>query len=341
MDARTVAFLTPRYLDGTSPPDDGATRLALNLARGAAAASNGVLRVELIAFGPEASSSTPSPGVTLRILPATRRPSHPRDALSWDLPAAIAEADLVHVQAASTRSGEVATLVARQQRKPLCLSDHGGGSSDLGSSLGMAELADLIVCGSDFAAARFRTAVPVVVIKGGIDTDAFAPPDDPPRRDRVLWLGGHHPHEDGPIARLAEGQPIEPITDADVGPSRDLYARCRAVVLPAIDGQARQLAAEAAVPILLEAMSCEAPVIAPRIGPIPEFVRDGEDGFLFDRPEELVGALERLADDPALVGRMGAAGRAEVVRAYGLPVVGARLAAHYEELITRAAEAAA
>src|SRR5207244_11328183 len=43
--------------------------------------------------------------------------------------------------------------------------------------------------------------------------------------------------------------------------------------------------------VALEAMACEVPVIATRVGGIPEVVRDGVDGFLYD-----VGDVQSMAD---------------------------------------------
>ena len=43
--------------------------------------------------------------------------------------------------------------------------------------------------------------------------------------------------------------------------------------------------------VALEAMACEVPVIATRVGGIPEVVRDGVDGFLYD-----VGDVNSMAD---------------------------------------------
>ncbi len=54
---------------------------------------------------------------------------------------------------------------------------------------------------------------------------------------------------------------------------------------------------------ILEAHACGRPVIASRVGGIPEYVRDRVDGLLFDpaRPHELDEILERLVSDPALL----------------------------------------
>jgi N-acetyl-alpha-D-glucosaminyl L-malate synthase BshA len=63
--------------------------------------------------------------------------------------------------------------------------------------------------------------------------------------------------------------------------------------------------------VALEAMACEVPVVASRIGGIPEVVVDGESGYLRP-PGDIAGmaeaVLELLGDD-ALRRRMGAAGR--------------------------------
>ena len=63
--------------------------------------------------------------------------------------------------------------------------------------------------------------------------------------------------------------------------------------------------------VALEAMACEVPVIATRVGGIPELVEEGETGYLFD-----VGDCEGMADaaisilrDPGLHKRMGERGR--------------------------------
>jgi glycogen(starch) synthase len=62
----------------------------------------------------------------------------------------------------------------------------------------------------------------------------------------------------------------------------------------------------------LEAMAAGKPVIASRVGGVPELVLDGETGMLVP-PEDLPAlamAIDRLACDPGLRARLGAAGRA-------------------------------
>jgi L-malate glycosyltransferase len=61
----------------------------------------------------------------------------------------------------------------------------------------------------------------------------------------------------------------------------------------------------------LEAMSCGVPVVASRVGGLPEVVIDGEQGFLHrvgDIPG-MVGSVRRLLEDPSLYQRMSTAAR--------------------------------
>lgn len=79
-------------------------------------------------------------------------------------------------------------------------------------------------------------------------------------------------------------------------------------------------AAEACPMALLQAMACGVPVIASRVGGVPEIVRNGVDGILVDpgAEDQLVAALTLLAGDAALRRRLGAAGRARVVERFGI-----------------------
>ena len=62
---------------------------------------------------------------------------------------------------------------------------------------------------------------------------------------------------------------------------------------------------------LLEAMACGIPVIGPNAGGIPEFVRQGENGLLYEmgNADGLGAAILTLLRGPALRRRLGAAGR--------------------------------
>jgi glycosyltransferase involved in cell wall biosynthesis len=70
----------------------------------------------------------------------------------------------------------------------------------------------------------------------------------------------------------------------------------------------------------IESLAAGRPVVATRVGGVPDVVRDGEDGYLVDAGavDQLADALARLAEDGALRERMGAAGRARVLPRYSV-----------------------
>lgn len=64
--------------------------------------------------------------------------------------------------------------------------------------------------------------------------------------------------------------------------------------------------------VIIEAMAYGRPVISTRdVGAIPEMISDGETGFLVDKkkPEQIADAIIKLANDPALIGKMGRSAR--------------------------------
>jgi glycosyltransferase involved in cell wall biosynthesis len=66
----------------------------------------------------------------------------------------------------------------------------------------------------------------------------------------------------------------------------------------------------------VEAMAAGVPVVAARAAALPEVVGDGQEGLLVEPadPAALAAAIERLAHDPRLRSRLGAAGSARVDR---------------------------
>jgi glycosyltransferase involved in cell wall biosynthesis len=69
-----------------------------------------------------------------------------------------------------------------------------------------------------------------------------------------------------------------------------------------------------------EALACSKPVVAARVGGIPEIVEDGVSGFLVGRrqPAEAADRILRLLEDRDLRHRMGACGRRAVETRFNL-----------------------
>jgi len=369
MSVRKIAYLAPLYFDEECYIGGG-ERYPLNLGKGVVESSKGRFHVELVSFGPRSFRRELAPGLSLRVLKASGKPAHPLDVVSWELPAALSEVDLVHIHQAYTRCSELGMLVAKQLRKPICVTDHGGTSSPFVQQLGVLDLADQIVAQSDFAASFFQTRTPIKIIKGGVDAHRFTPSTKRVKRDRVLYVGRLLPHKG--IDKLIEAMPaelpltvcgrpydedffnrlkvaakgkrVEFVTDADDQRILDLYRRSWANILPSvyIDCYGNMHRAPELMGFtILEAMSCGTPAISTRVAAMPEFIIEGETGFVFDEPEQLAAQLRQLAADPELVETMGKAARRVVEEEYDYRVAGARLVEVYDSLITRAWEVAA
>jgi glycosyltransferase involved in cell wall biosynthesis len=86
---------------------------------------------------------------------------------------------------------------------------------------------------------------------------------------------------------------------------------------------------------VLEAMAHGKPVVASRIGGIPELVVDGETGFLFEPgdADELRSHVNHLMCDPSLRARMGAAGRVRAEKQFSIEQHNANLMETYRSLV--------
>jgi len=363
-----IAHLTPLYFKERSCLGSE-ERYPINLARGIVESGRGRYAVEVISYDAATRQQTIQPGVTLRLLTAVNG-ANPWNVTSWELPAALVDADLVHIHQAAVRASEVALLVAKQQRKPVCVTDHGSITSSVGVFHDRLDLPDRIICSSDFGASLLRTATPVDVIKGGVDTAYFIPPARPPARARVLYVGRLLPHKSVDqlilalppelpltvcgrpshsdyyrlLKQLAIGKQVEFILDADEARIRRLYQQALVNVLPTryedCYGNLHP-APELMGLTLLEAMACGTPVIGFRAGAMPEFVSHGETGYIFDSRDQLTAQLRYLAGHPDLVEQMGRRARKQVEQEFDYRVVGGRLISVYEGLLSQAQEAAA
>ncbi len=85
---------------------------------------------------------------------------------------------------------------------------------------------------------------------------------------------------------------------------------------------------------LVEAMACQTPVVATRVGGMKEIV-DEQTGVLVERadPAALADAIVRLLDDPQRRARMGAAGRRRVAEVFSWDSVAAAAATQYSALV--------
>jgi len=125
--------------------------------------------------------------------------------------------------------------------------------------------------------------------------------------DAELWIAGFGKSEyvDLLISRYAD----EHVRFLGRVTPRDFYPQADVVVVPSLWN-------DTFPGVVYEALAFGKPVIASRRGGIPEMIRHGENGLLFepDRPEELVEALRQSAGDAALRARMGQTARVTAER---------------------------
>ena len=208
------------------------------------------------------------------------------------------------------------------------------------------------------------------VVPSGIDLEPFDEPFDRASERAALGLGDDDllavqvaalaPHKSQTTllhaaARLQGAAPMVRVWIAGEGPLRDtLLAERRELglddrvrFLGFRDDPVRLLRAadlfvlssylEGLGTSVLDAMAAGLPVVATRVGGVPEIVKDGATGLLVPPrdPAALAEAMARLAADPTLRARMGGLGK-ESVRAFGADRTAAATRALYEDLLGEA-----
>jgi glycosyltransferase involved in cell wall biosynthesis len=115
-----------------------------------------------------------------------------------------------------------------------------------------------------------------------------------------------------------------------VGYQRDVapyYALFDALVLPSAN--------EGTPVVAIESLAAERPVVATRVGGVPDVVDEGQDGFLVEvgDVDAIADRLALLARDPELRARFGATGREKVVPRYRVSRLIDDVDALYRELL--------
>jgi glycosyltransferase involved in cell wall biosynthesis len=136
---------------------------------------------------------------------------------------------------------------------------------------------------------------------------------------------------DGPIRpRLVEMSPhnVEFVGFLDRGSIGAFYRGARFAVLPSVSFEPCPLVAS-------EAMSHGLPIIASKIGGLPEIVEDHVTGFLFKpgNSDDLANKMQLLWENPELCHRMGRAGRDKACREYGEDAYFRGLMAAYDKAV--------
>jgi glycosyltransferase involved in cell wall biosynthesis len=172
----------------------------------------------------------------------------------------------------------------------------------------------------------------VAVIPPGVDVDEFVAGDRTHELPRILFVGGDFERKGGQLllevfrqrlrgrAELilvtrdaVEEEPgitVHHDVRANSPELRELYATSDVFVLPTL--------ADAFSLVLMEALAASMPVVATRVGGIPDIVLEGKTGYLLDAGDSaaLGDAIETLITDGNQRRRMGEHGRADALRRF-------------------------
>lgn len=108
-------------------------------------------------------------------------------------------------------------------------------------------------------------------------------------------------------------------------------------VLAAVDVAVSSSDYEGSPLALMECMEAARPVVATRVGGVPDLIEPGVHGLLVERrdPDALAAAVAELLEDPDARARMGAAAQARRREEFDLALMVRRLEDLYEELYAR------
>jgi len=137
---------------------------------------------------------------------------------------------------------------------------------------------------------------------------------------------------DGPLySELKRGSPenVSFVGWLDAGQLNEFYRKARFVVVPSKWFEVCPI-------VILEAMANGLPVIASKIGGLPEIVENGVTGFLFEpgNAKDLADKMKLLWEDINLCRRMGEAARERAMREYRDEVYYKRLTNIYKKAIS-------
>jgi glycosyltransferase involved in cell wall biosynthesis len=149
--------------------------------------------------------------------------------------------------------------------------------------------------------------------------------------DVQILIAGDGPERE-PLERLSSGLGL----DASVrflGSRSDVPA-----LLGAFDVAALSSDYEGTPLAVMEYMAAGLPIVATRVGGVPELIEDGRSGVLVDRrsPEQLAAGLVRLIKDRDLAAQLGIAARERQRDEFSIASVSKRVESLYERLYTAA-----
>jgi len=212
----------------------------------------------------------------------------------------------------------------------------------------MCAMSDAVTAGNRYLADMARKFCPAVtIVPTAMDMRKYAPRGPAGKGGRVVlgWIGGRKSLVflkalDPALAALkAKGVdavlrvvcnefpadcpiPVEKKTWSEAGEAADVASFDIGLAPLPDDPWSRGKCATK----LLQCMAARVPCVASPVGAHCDIIREGENGFLADGPEEWAEKIARMARDPALRDRLGDAARETVAKDYSVQAHAPRLA---------------
>lgn len=278
----------------------------------------------------------------------------------------IAQADIVHGYHIKSDTTTLTSLVTKLQKKPMVLTDFGGGgpaniSKLIAKIIKVEKLGDATMCISSFDS-TFWDVKNKSIIYGGVDLKKYNYHKD--KKNYVLYAGRILPHkgldtlieaipEDIPliVAGRAFNRPylerlkelsanknvtfIENPQDAQLV---SLYQQASCFVLPSTHtdytGKVYKKT-ELFGLVVAEAMASGTPVIVSSAGSLPELVENGVNGLVFrdGDAEDLRKKIQLIVTDKKMIHEMGIAGRKMAEEKYNWKIIAENVRETYDKLI--------
>lgn len=276
----------------------------------------------------------------------------------WELPRRLDNFEVVEVCRPFSRVGEIAVLVARALHKPVCASDLSEVESEIGRSLGILDLADVVLCGSAAEVGTTETTAQKRTAAPATDTDLYVP--SPAKRSGLVCVDPAPSmaaarrfaeqmsarttvtfavyHSDGPGLESAGNRATKrKIRFVDVREDNDLKMFQEVSCL--VSGFDRTFSLGVSSPRKASArlgaqraMACGVPIIATSDSGLADLVT-GNSGMLVDDLQNLAEAAAQLQGGSSRLEKMSMAARQRAVETFSYDSVARARAELYDSML--------